>query len=136
LIVRDEYRWHLYLSEQRANFTTQVHASLRIERAERFVEQEHLRFVCERARDRDALLLSARKLPRIFLAMRFQLHQLDQAIDNLAPFFARPASNLQTVCDVFLDRHARKERIRLKDHAYTTLAGRHIRHVLAVQNYF
>ena len=62
LIVRDEDRGHVHLLQQRADFATQVNARLRVERAERFVKQQHLGFVSECSGDRDALLLAAGKL--------------------------------------------------------------------------
>ena len=66
--------------------------------------------------------------------MLFQLDQLDQAIDCLSSFFSRTTTNLQSVRDVFLDRHSGKQRVCLKDHAHTTLACRQISYVLAVQD--
>src|SRR5437016_3010052 len=63
LIVRDKDRWNLDLFQKRAYLATQMHARLRIQRAERFVKQQDLRLVSQRAGNRDALLLSSRELP-------------------------------------------------------------------------
>src|SRR5262245_39066585 len=110
-----------------------MQACLRIERSERLVEEQDLRLVRERARDRDSLLLSTRELPGIFLAVFLQLNQLDQPIDRLFSFLPPPAANFQTKPDVLFDRHAWKERIRLEDHADTTLTRGQVGYVLAVK---
>src|SRR5688572_17698122 len=67
--------------------------------------------------------------------MLFQLHQLNQPIDRFSPLLARAMTNLQTVGDVFLDRHARKQRIRLEDDADAAFPCRQIGDILAVQNH-
>src|SRR6266568_557856 len=124
LIVRDKDRWNLDLLQKRAYLATQMHPRLRIQRAERLVKEQDLRFVGQRARNRDALLLSSRELPGIFLAMFVQPHQLEQTIYCFSSFLSRAPANLQTKGNVFLHGHARKKRVRLKDHADTALARR------------
>src|SRR5438309_7440105 len=121
LIVRDKDGWHLDLLQKRAYLTTKMHARLRIQRAERLVKEQDLRFVGQRARNRDALLLSSRELPGIFLTMFVQSHQLEQTIYCFFSLLSRAPANLQTKGDVFLHGHARKKRVRLKDHADATL---------------
>src|SRR5262249_243379 len=60
LIVRNKDRRHLNFAKQGANLAPEMHARLCVERAERLVEQQYLRFVGQRARDCYALLLAAR----------------------------------------------------------------------------
>src|SRR5205809_168631 len=64
-----------------------------------------------------------------------ELDQLDESIDGLAYFFPRTAANLQAIGDILFDRHARKQRVRLKDHSDAALTGRQISDVLIVQDY-
>src|SRR2546427_7450752 len=135
LIVRDKDGWNLDLLQKRAYLATQMHARLRIQRAERFVKEQDLRFVSQRARNRDALLLSSRELPGMFLPMFLQSHQLKQTIYGFSSFLSRAPANLQPKGNVFFHGHARKERVRLKDHAHATLAGGQIGNILAVQNH-
>ncbi len=62
LVVGDEDRRHVDLLVQPAQPFAQLAAHLRVERAERLVEQQHLRLDRQRARQRHALQLAARQL--------------------------------------------------------------------------
>ena len=53
-------------------------AQLEVERAERLVEQQHLRAVDDRARERDALALAAGQLRRAAAAEAGQAHHLER----------------------------------------------------------
>src|SRR5262252_4262461 len=66
--------------------------------------------------------------------MLFELDQLDQAVDGRTSFSAGPSANLEAVGNVFLDSHARKQRIRLKDNSDATLPRRQVSNVLAMQD--
>src|SRR5438105_4489216 len=112
-----------------------MHARLRVERAEWLIEQKHLWPVSQRARDCNSLLLAAGKLPRIFFPMLLQLHEFNQPINCFAPLFTRTMPNLQSVGDIFFDRHPRKQRIRLKDDTHAAFARGQIGDVFAVEDY-
>ena len=58
----------------------------RIERARRFVRHDDLGFLDERAGDRDALFLSARKGIRLALCKVFQLHRAQNFLDFFPVF--------------------------------------------------
>src|SRR5204863_439791 len=58
---------------------------LQVERAERLVEEQHLRVVDQGARERDALALAARELNRLALAEARQLHDLEHLVDAETP---------------------------------------------------
>ena len=88
MVVSDEDGRHIHLLQERANLATQVNTSLRIERPKRFIEQQNLRFVGERAGDGDALLLTAGKLRRIFFAMLLELDQRQQVVNGFLNLFA------------------------------------------------
>src|SRR5262245_45459434 len=62
LVVRDEHGGDAELALHLPDRAAQLLADFRVERAERLIEQQHLGLVSERARDRDALLLTAGKL--------------------------------------------------------------------------
>ena len=55
----------------------------RVERAERLVEEEHLRLGRERAREAHALALTAGELRRIAVAEALELHEVQQLVDAL-----------------------------------------------------
>src|SRR5205085_8160492 len=133
LVVRNEDGWDVYVSEQRANLSAQAHARLRVERAEGLVEEQDLRLVGERARNRHALLLPARKLRRVLLTMLFEVDEFEQARDLLFDFATARAAYAHAVAYVLLDRHAWKERVGLEDDADAALARGQLRYVLAVE---
>ena len=64
LVVRDAQRRQLHAHDQLAQPGARFLAQLRVEIRQRLVEQDHRRVVDERAGERDALLLAARKLVR------------------------------------------------------------------------
>ncbi len=77
LVVRHEHRGDVDLLVQLAQPAAQFLAHLGVERAERLVEQEDARLDGERARERHALALPARKLRRIAMAEGPELHQFE-----------------------------------------------------------
>ena len=100
-------------------------AQLEVERAERLVEQQHARLVHERARERDALLLAARELPRLALrqARRGRRARASRA---RGPCQLRPSHALapQAEGDVLEDRQVREERVALEDGVDVALVRR------------
>src|SRR5207249_10104832 len=89
----------------------------------------------QRPSDSYTLLLSARQLPGVFLAMLFQLHEFQQIVDNPFSFLTRSTTNLESITDILFNRHARKQSIGLEDYTHATLARRQIGHIFAMQNY-
>ena len=75
LVVRDEDRRHVDLVVQAAQPLAQLAAHLRVERAERLVEQQHLRLHGERAGERHALQLAARELRGVALGQAVEPHE-------------------------------------------------------------
>ena len=57
--MRDQNGRDFQLALYFANGATQLFANLGIQRAERFIHQQHLRLMGQRARHRDTLLLPA-----------------------------------------------------------------------------
>jgi len=95
-----------------------------VERAGGLIAQQHLGAIGERARNADALLLPARKLRRIFIALVSQTHQCQQFIN--ARFDLRISQftgDAQRHGHVLRDR-ARTQKIEmLKDHADALTQG-------------
>jgi hypothetical protein len=111
----------------------QLLADLRVERAEGLVEQQHLRLVRERTRDRDALLLSARELARQAVVHAFERHEAQQLLAALATLRGFHAAHAQRELDVLADRHVPEQRVALEHEADLALAHGELRHVAAVQ---
>ena len=75
LIVRDEQDGDAEFAMQALELELHLLAQILVERAERFVHQQQVRVEHQCARQRDALLLAAGKLPRQPFAKLFELHQ-------------------------------------------------------------
>ena len=84
LVVGDEHRRDVHLVVQSPQPRAQLLAHLRVERAERLVEQQHLRLHRERPRQRHALALSAGQLRRQTVGELLDVHELEQLVDLLA----------------------------------------------------
>ena len=69
------------LALDRPDLLAQDDPDLRVERGQRFVEEEDLGLDRQRAGERDALLLAARQLPRITVAASAEVDQLEQLAD-------------------------------------------------------
>ena len=82
LVVRDENARQMQFVMQTPEPSPQFLAYLGVERAKRFVEQQHAWLDRQCARQCDALSLPAGKLRRIALAGPFELHKLEQLVDR------------------------------------------------------
>jgi hypothetical protein len=114
-----------------AQFHLHRRPQILVERRERLVEQQHRRIDNQRARQRDALLLTAGQLARRAICKSRQTHQSQHGFDADVPFLFRDAADLQTVGDITGDVHVRKQRVVLKHHADFPLVGRDVVHPLA-----
>lgn len=93
---------------QALQFTAHVFAQERIERRKRLVEQQNLRPRDESARQRDALLLTARQLRRQPIGKVAHPDEFQELARARPPLdLARPA-NLEAVGHVIDRRHMRK----------------------------
>lgn len=110
-----------------------VLTQLAVKRAERFIQQQHLGALGERASQRDALALTAGKLVRTTFGELFQLGQPQHFGHARIDFRGRQLVLLQTEGNVLLDAHVRKQRVGLEHHVGGTLEGRNSRQVLAIQ---
>ena len=113
-IVRDEHRNLAPLAQCLAELGRQLAPQRRIQRRERLVEQQHIGIGRERARERDALLLTAGKLRGVPRAERADAQSIDDPSGvfgsrDHSVHFARDA-----VGDVPRDGHVREERVSLE----------------------
>jgi hypothetical protein len=113
--VRHEYGRHAELALDPAQGLAELDADLRVERAERLVEEEQPRLVRERARERHALLLTSGELPRVTAAISREPNQLEQLLAALATVPGRVLRDAKGELDVVCDRHLAEERVVLED---------------------
>ncbi len=140
LVVRHQNRGDMDLFVQPPQPIAQPLPHLGIERAERFIEQQHPRFDGERPRQRYALPLPARKLRRIPVAKVFKLNQLQQFINlrrNLLTTRSfRTGPHPQSKRDVFKHRHVLEQRVVLKHKPDLPAADALLRDILTMEQHF
>ena len=108
--------------------------TLRVERRERLVEQQHARLDRERAREGDALLHAAGELVRVAVAGVRRGRRARAARRRACAGRRDGAADPQPELDVLRRRHVREERVRLEDHAHVAPVGGDVRDVLAVDD--
>src|SRR5262245_57741463 len=135
LIVSDEERRDAQLPQQSPDLAAQAGARLRIERAERFVEEQQIGLVSQRAGDGHALLLAAGNLRREFVALISQPDQVQQTVNDLSALLLFPFPDAQAEADVFGHGHSREERVILEDHADVALARAQVFDAFAAKKY-
>ena len=99
-------------------------AQLEVERAERLVEQQHLRVHDERAGERDALLHAARELRGLGLLAPGEAHQLERLVGLLVALLLADLALLEAVGDVVEHGHVREQRVGLEDRVDVALVRR------------
>ena len=132
LIVRDVHERDAHLAVQRAQLHLQHSAQLGVERAQRLVEQQHLRAQHQRAGQRDALLLATRELVRLARLVPVEPHQLQRLGDAALGLGLRAVEEAQTERNVVRNRLVREQRVALEHGVDRPLLGRHTAHVGAV----
>ena len=113
-VVRDEHRNLAPLAQCLAELGRQLAPKRCIERRERLVEQQHIGIGRERARERDALLLTARKLRGVPRAERADAQSIDDPFGAFGCAVTPVHSARDAVGDVPRDGHVREERVSLK----------------------
>ncbi len=116
-----------------ADGTSQLLADLRVQCAERFIQQQYLRLVRQGARHGHPLLLTAGKLRRKTIVHAFERHQFQQLLPAGAPFRRAHAPHPQRELDVLGHGEVAEQRIVLEHEADAALARTHARDVLAMQ---
>ena len=116
---------------QRLDLVAQAHAHPRIERRQRLIEQQERGRGCQRASQRHALLLAARQLCRILVALLRHADELQKLGDTGRNLAARLAPVDEAITHVPRHSQIGKQRIGLKDDAEVALRRRQARHVAA-----
>ena len=99
-------------------------AQFLVQRAQRFIKQQQLRFLGQTACQRHTLLLPTGKLMRLALGIGRKLHQIEHLFNAGIDLRDRHAFALQTEGDVIPHVEVRKQRIRLKHHVDRPLIRR------------
>ena len=123
LVVRDVEARRLEALMELLDLKARLHAKLRVEVRERFVEEEDRGFAHDGAAHRDALALTARELTGTALEKVPEFEHLRRLFDAAADFLLRNAADLEAVRHVVKDRHVRIERVVLKDHRAVAVLG-------------
>ena len=138
LIVRDQNARDVNFVVQPAQPGPQALADLRIESAERFVEQQHLRLDRQRPGERHALPLAAGKLRRETACRgrraapaRAVRVRVSRSLRSLGRSFARP--HAQAERDVLEHAHVAEQRVVLEHEADVPLGDRAVGDVLVVE---
>ena len=103
LVVGDDQEGQAELLLQVGQLELGLLAQLLVERAERLVEEQHLRLLGERAGERDALALAAGQLMRLALGEGRELDQRQHLLDAAVDLGLRHAVLLEAEGDVRLD---------------------------------
>src|SRR6266852_3398064 len=132
LVVGDEQRRHLLPSDNRPHFLDHLGSHRRVERAERFVEEQDPRPDAEGAGEGDPLLLPARKLARQPILLPPKVHQVDHFRDAYpGEILGNPASP-QAVANVVRNGEVGKQGEGLVDDSDPPALRRQPAHLLAV----
>ncbi len=134
LVVRDQHRRHAGLGLQATQPLPQVVADLGVERAERLVEQQHLRLDGERPRERHPLALAARQLRRVALLVAGQADDLQQLVDAPVDLGLRPPADRRAEADVVAHVEVLERGVVLEDEADLARLRRHERDVLSADH--
>ncbi|OIQ65939.1 hypothetical protein GALL_524970 [mine drainage metagenome] len=107
-----------------SDFKAHLFAQVGVEVGERLVKQQGFRLDDERARQRDALLLSARQFAGVTLRQDFEFCRGKDRRELFRNGVAIHFPQTQPVDDVLGDRHVRPQRVALEDHRHLALLGR------------
>ena len=114
LIVGDEDEGDAALALDALELQLHLAAELEIQRAQRLIQQQHIRLVNQRARNRHALLLAAGKAGNAALFKARQTDQRQHAADLLGGLFLILLTQIRAEGDVLRDVQMREERVALE----------------------
>ena len=121
LIVGDVYGSDADVLLDFADRLAHLDAQLCVEVGERLVHEQHLRLHDDGARQRHALLLPAGELVRIAVPVLRDLYRLHDRFHAALDLVLRELFVFETVLDVAIDGHVRKDGIVLEHHAEIAL---------------
>jgi hypothetical protein len=132
-VVRDQDRRDADLALDHADLGPHFLAQAGIEVAERLIEQQQRRMNDEGARQRHALLLSARDLRWVAGLEAAEPDEVERLVDAAAHVPLRRLAHAQPERDVLEDGQMRKERVALEHECHVPRVHRQARHVAALQ---
>ena len=132
LVVRHQHGGDVHLVVQPAQPRAQILADLCVQRAERLVEQQHLRVHSERARQRHPLPLPAGQLVRIASLEAGEADHLEEVVHLLLDLGLRPLTDAQAESDIVANRQMFERRVVLEHEADATPLRRNVRHIFTV----
>ena len=136
--ARDMQKGDAQPAADAAQFAAHPHAQIGVERAERFVEQNEARLGDERARQGDALALSAGNLVDPARFETGEADEVDHRVHALAQFVFHERDALRTVLkakgDVRKNRKMRKQRKILEDETDAAAERRRADHLTTGEN--
>ena len=101
---------------QAQDFLAESASESGIEIRKRLVHQQNARLRRERSRQRDTLLLSARKFPRPDIQIVAKPDEVCDAVNTPVAFYRRDSTSAQSKRDIFGNAHVRPKREVLKHH--------------------
>ena len=134
LVVRDEDRRHVDLVVEAAQPRAQLLADAGVERAERLVEQQHLRLDGQRAGERHPLALAAGELARVALAEVAEADEVQQLLHAGLDLVLRALLDGQAEADVVGHRHVLERGVVLEDEADLAALRRVVGDLLAADH--
>jgi hypothetical protein len=123
LIVCHEHRGHVDLVMQTSQPRSKLGAYIAVERSERLVEQQHLRFDRQRAGERHALTLATRQLRGVARLKPGQPDHVEQAVDGCANLVLGTFTDRQAERDVVADAHVFEGGVMLEHEPDATVLG-------------
>ena len=118
LVVGDIDRGVAVFVVQAAHLEAHLFAQIGIEIRERFVQKECLGLDDEGARERHALLLAAREFARVAIGEAAEVGGIQNRGEFAIDGGAVELAQLESIGDVFGNRHVRPQRIALKNHRH------------------
>jgi hypothetical protein len=126
LVMGNEHCRNAQLALHLADGPAQLLANLRVQRAERLVQQKYFGFMGERASDRYPLLLPAGQLCGQALIHALEGHEAKKLLPPLATLAGLHTPDSQCEFDVFTDRHVTEERVVLEHQPHAAAASSYV----------
>src|SRR2546426_6235264 len=135
LVMGHQYGGELRLVVEAAQPGAQLDSDARVERPERFVQQQHAGPGRQGARERHALPLPAGELRRLPAPVIPQLNQLEQLVHALPDLARGQPSHPQPEGDVLADAQVFEQRMTLEDESNPAFLDRHPCALVPVEEY-
>ena len=133
-LTQDEGRVGLLL--QFAKFYLELFTQVRVQRGERFIEKQNVRFVYKSAGEGNALLLAARKCGRHFFGKIRNVHDFHHPVHTAFDFIFGNVMALESERDIVENVQMWKKRVILENGVDRPRRGRTVRNYVPAQDDF